>query len=204
MNIQGDIMPKRVDHGPIPDRLLSTGDIARYCHTGITQVNRWIKSGELNAIQNPGGHYRVTKESFREFLERNGMPVVEEFFRKPRKRILIVDDDPAVIKAYSMLLKNRYDSVELETASDGYEALIKAGSFKPDLLILDIRMPRVNGLEVCRRLRGDSNTKGIKILAITAHSESYNHDTVLAAGADEYLLKPINMETLLAYVEKLM
>jgi excisionase family DNA binding protein len=197
-------MPKKLENAPIPGRLLSTGDIARYCHTGITQVNRWIKNGDLKAFQNPGGHYRITKGNFREFLERNGMPIVEEFFHTAPKRIMIADDDPAVIMAYSLLLKNRYDDVEIETASDGYEALIKTGSFKPDLLILDIRMPKIDGLEVCRRLRKDTIAHGIKILAVTAHSEAYDRDTVLAAGADEYLLKPIEMETLLEYVGKLM
>jgi excisionase family DNA binding protein len=197
-------MPKKLENGPIPGRFLSTGDIARYCHTGITQVNRWIKNGDLKAFQNPGGHYRITRDNFREFLERNGMPIVEEFLHTAPKRIMIADDDPAVIMAYSLLLKNRYDDVEIETASDGYEALIKTGSFKPDILILDIRMPKIDGLEVCRRLRKDTIAPGIKILAVTAHSEAYDRDTVLAAGADEYLLKPIEMETLLEYVGKLM
>jgi two-component system, OmpR family, response regulator VicR len=197
-------MPKKLGNRPIPERLFSSGDIARYCHTGITQVNRWIKSGDLKAFQNPGGHYRISKEDFREFLERNGMPIIEEFFRTAPKKIMIADDDPSVIMAYSLLLQNRFEGIEIETASDGYEALLKTGSFKPDILILDLRMLRIDGLEVCRRVREDSIAPGIKIIAITAHSEAYDRNTVLAAGADEYLLKPIEMETLIEHVGKLM
>ena len=184
--------------------LLTTGDIARYCETSVKQVNRWIQKGDIDAFRNPGGHYRVTKTKFREFLDRNGMPIADEFFTAPHKKIMVVDDDTAVIKAYSLLIKNHFEEVVVETASDGYEALIKTGSFKPDLLILDIRMPKIDGLEVCRRLREDTTTgQGIKIIAVTAHSEAYDRDTVIAAGADEYLIKPIDSKTLLENIEKL-
>ena len=199
------LMPRKSDTKFIPEKLLSTGDIARYCHTGVTQVKRWIQKGDIEAFRNPGGHYRVTKTKFREFLERNGMPIADEFFNAPHKKIMVVDDDAAVIKAYSILVKNHYDEVVVETASDGYEALIKTGSFKPDLLILDIRMPKIDGLEVCRRLREDTTTgPGIKIIAVTAHSEAYDRNTVIAAGADEYLIKPIDSKTLLENVDKMM
>ena len=198
-------MQRKPENKKITGNLLTTGDIARYCETSVKQVNRWIQRKELEVFQNPGGHYRITKEKFREFLERNNMPIIEEFFGTAQKKILIADDDAALIKAYSLLLQNHYDNFDIETASDGYEALLKTGGFRPDILILDIRMPRIDGLEVCRRLREDTTTNPeIKIIAITAHSEAYDRDTVLTAGADEYLLKPIDMNTLLEHIEKLM
>ena len=189
----------------IPEKLLTTGDIARYCHTVIAQVKRWIKSGEIETIQNPGGHYRITKESFRNFLERNRMPISEEFFQAAqKKKILIADDDAGLVDAISEVFITRYRDMEIEKAYDGYEALIKTGDFKPDLLILDIRMPKIDGLEVCRRLREDTaRTPGIKIIAITAHSASYDRKTVLKNGADEYLQKPFKMKKLIEAVEKL-
>jgi len=185
--------------------LLTTGDIARYCETSVKQVNRWILKGDIEAFRNPGGHYRVTKTKFREFLECNGMPIIDEFFAAPHTKIMIADDDAAVTKAYSLLIKNHYEESVVETASDGYEALLRTGSFRPDLLILDIRMPKIDGLEVCRRIREDTTTgPGIKIIAVTAHSEAYDRNTVIAAGADEYLIKPIDSNTLLEYVDKMM
>jgi len=197
-------MPRKSNKEFIPDRLLSTGDIARYCHTGVTQVKRWIKNNDLKAFKNPGGHYRITKKDFRGFLECHDMPVVEEFFQEKKKKVLIADDDMAVIKAYSLLIKNHFD-VEIETASDGYEALLKTGSFRPDILILDIRMPKIDGLEVCRRIREDTTINPeMKIIAVTAYSEAYDRNTVLTAGADEYLIKPIESNTLLENVEKMM
>jgi len=190
----------------IPGPHLTTGDIARYCHFTVSQVNRWIKKGDLKAFRNVGGHYRVMKSDFKKFLEQNGMPVIEKYFEEgTRKKILIADDDAVLVDAFKNALEENIENIEVETASDGYETLIKTGNFIPDILILDIKMPKIDGLEVCKRLQKDTNiTADIKILAITGHSESYDRDTVLVAGADEYLLKPIDKKTLIEHVEKLM
>lgn len=192
---------------PIPDPPLTTGDIARYCHTTIMQVNRWIKNGDLKAFRNPGGQNRITRQEFRSFLERNGMPVLDDFFREIErgKRVLVADDDRSVVDAIRYLLMAQEEDYEVKVSRDGYETLIAAGDFKPDLLIIDIRMPKIDGLEVCRRLRqNDSFTRGIKILAITGHSEAYDRDLVLRNGADEYLLKPFEKQTLVALVKRLL
>jgi len=201
----GETMAKKSYNKSIPESLLTTGDIAHYCHTGVTQVNRWIKNGDIKAFRNPKGHYRITKEEFKNFLEHNGMPIIENFFEEDKKKkILIADDDVNVVDSFSHLLKAHYDDVEIEVAYDGYEALIKTGSINPDILILDIRMPKIDGLEVCRRLRENKTiSPGIKILAITAHSDAYDRDTVLASGANEYLIKPIDIKTLIEHVERL-
>lgn len=198
-------MGKKAKDNSTTRSLLTTGDIARYCETTVKQVNRWIQKGDLEAFRTPGGHYRIAKEKFREFLERNGMPVNEEFFKAPHNmKVLVVDDDSKLVNVIGDVLKTRYEDWEIEKAHDGYEALITVGNFNPDLLILDIRMPKVDGLDVCRRLRENKVISSrLKILAMTAHSEAYDRETVLAAGADEYLLKPIGMKTLLEYVEKL-
>ena len=185
--------------------LLNTGDVAHYCDVSVMQVNRWIKKGALKAFQNPGGNYRISKKDFREFLESNEMPIVEEFFQSSKKtKILIADDYATVVDALSLLLSTHYSEVDIEGSYDGYETLVKTGEFKPDLLILDIKMPKIDGLEVCQRLREDiASTQKIKIIAITAHSDAYDRETVLAHGADAYLIKPIDSKTLLENVEKL-
>ena len=198
-------MPDNYVDNPIPEPFLTTKAVARYCHMSDTQIKRWIQNGDLKAIQTPGGHYRITKKDFRDFLERLGMPVIEDFFRgEKKKKILIADDDTEVVDVICDILQARYEGLEFKTAYDGYEALINAGDLKPDLMILDIRMPKIDGLEVCRRLReNESLSSGLKILAMTAHTETYDRDTVLAAGADEYLVKPVDLKTLIEYVEKL-
>lgn len=199
-------MAKKNYTDSIPEPVYTTGDIAHYCHITVMQINRWIKDKKLKAFRNPGGQYRITKSEFRDFLERNGMPIVEEFFKERKeKRILVADDDLSVVDALCHLLRKHNANYQVEVAYDGYDTLIKAGDFKPDLLILDIRMPKIDGLEICRRLRQDKTiTPGIKILAITGYSEMYDRDIVLASGANEYLLKPFDMKSIIQNVEKLL
>jgi len=198
-------MDKKNDSEYIPGPLLTTGEVARYCHVSVMQVNRWIKNGTLKAFRNPGGRHRVSKDDFRAFLEYNRMPVVKEFFDDDRNRkILIVDDDRDLVKGIRHLIESNYVEVDIEVAYDGYEALLKAGDFKPDLLILDIMMPKIDGLAVCRRIRENAGINpDIRILAITGHSEAYDREIVLDAGADEFMLKPIDSDGMLAFIEKL-
>ncbi len=198
-------MPKFYADKPIPEPFLTTGDIARYCHTTFTQVKRWIQMGELKAIQTTGGHCRIDKEDFRSFLEHMGIPVIEEFFRPIcKKKVLVADDDKKLVQIISKIIKEKFKELIVEVAYDGYETLIAAGDFKPDLIILDIRMPGKDGLEICRRIRQNKTfSSEIKILAMTAHSEAYDREMVIAGGADEYLLKPFKMKMLIDYVEKL-
>ena len=198
-------MVRKIYNVSIPEPQLTTGEIAHYCHTTVMQVNRWIKNGALKAFRNPGGQYRITKDEFRNFLDRNGMPIIEDFFKeKKTKKILVADDDASVVEAIRLILKNYNRDFIIEVAYDGFDTLIKTGDFKPDLLIMDIRMPKIDGLEICRRLRKDKNiTPGIKILAITGHSEAYDRELVLLSGANEYLLKPFDKKNLLEHVDKL-
>ena len=198
-------MSKKFKKEVVKGSFLSTGIIAQYCDTTTVQVSRWIKNGDIKAFRTPGGQYRITQNEFRDFLERIGMPIIEDFFRgENKKKILIADDDETVVGVISDILQEKYDDISLKTAYDGYQALITAGNFNPDLMILDIRMPKIDGLEVCRRIReNEAISSELKILAITAHVDMYDRTSVIDAGADEYLIKPIDIETLLSNVRKL-
>ena len=198
-------MQKHSLNGSILGPLINTGDVAHYCDVSVMQVNRWIKKGALKAFQNPGGNYRISKKDFREFLERNGMPIVEDFFRSvKKKKILIADDDVRLANMIGDVIQSRFKDNELKIVHNGYDALITIGNFIPDIVILDIKMPQIDGLEVCRRVReNEVISSGIKILAITAHAD-YTREKVLKSGADAYLLKPLDMDVLLEHVENLL
>jgi DNA-binding response OmpR family regulator len=91
-----------------------------------------------------------------------------------------------------------------EVASDGFEAGVKTTEFRPGLIILDLFMPGVDGFELCKRLRENSNTSSIKILALTGYDTTKNRDRVMQAGADGYLAKPVQMSTLLCQIKGLL
>jgi len=119
-------------------------------------------------------------------------------------RILIVDDEKDIVELLSYnLVKEGY---EIEVAYDGEEAIKKAKIFKPQLILLDIMMPKMNGIEVCETLREMDDFKIGKsiIIFLTARSEDYSQIAGLEAGADDYIAKPIKIKVLLARIKSLL
>jgi two-component system OmpR family response regulator len=188
-------------------RFLTTGQIAASCQVTIPTVKRWIREGHLTAFQTAGGHFRVTEDEFRRFQDALRMPVERtgpeaEPSPQSQPKILVVDDDAALLDTLweALTWDGRY---KVEVAQDGYEGLIKVGSFAPNLLVLDIRMPGLNGFQVCRRVKADPATRSIKILAITGHSVPHTREQIVEAGADGYLEKPIQLDDLQSEVARL-
>jgi excisionase family DNA binding protein len=186
-------------------RFLTTGEIAAACQVTIPTVKRWIREGHLAAFQTAGGHFRVTDEEFQRFQTAHGIPGARPEPAAPEAlpKILIVDDDVALLETLweALSAEHRY---KVEVAQDGYEGLIKVGSFAPNLLVLDIRMPGLNGFQVCRRVKSDPATKGTRILAMSGHGGAEGREQILDAGADEFLEKPITLPELYAAVGRLL
>ena len=112
----------------------------------------------------------------------------------------MVEDDADVLQVLTGLLAGQPRPLVVETATDGYDALIKVGTFRPSFLILDVVMPKVDGLEVCRRLKAGANTRDIRILAVTGHAGMV--DQVMASGADACILKPFDFDVLSRELEQ--
>ena len=117
-------------------------------------------------------------------------------------RVLIVDDNAAnaeLLEAYVRELP-----CEIEVASSGREALEKVEEFEPDIILLDIMMPDMSGLEVCRQLKGDENTSDIPVIMVTALSELEDVERAVEAGTDDFLSKPVNKVELVKRVENML
>ncbi len=115
-----------------------------------------------------------------------------------RKKILLVDDSSTVLLMERMILsKNQYDVV---TAKDGLEGIEKARSEKPDLILMDVVMPRMDGFEACQKLREADETRAIPVIMVTTRGELASVESGYAAGCNEYVTKPINGLELLAKV----
>lgn len=116
-------------------------------------------------------------------------------------RILIADDNSAnreLLEAYLAVI-----DCEIELAVDGQDTLTKVESFAPDLILLDVMMPKLNGFEVCQRLKSDANTSKIMILMVTALNELGDIERAVKAGTDDFLSKPVNKIELLKRVENM-
>jgi excisionase family DNA binding protein len=180
------------------ERPLTTGEVAQFCHVTHRAVLKWVASGKLRAYRTPGKHSRVSVEDFIGFLEQYHMPVPAELqsLRAPiPKKILIVDDDRGMVSSLQrlLMLENKY---MIEVAFDGFEAGKKFAGFRPDFIILDIRMPGVDGYQVCANIRRDPNNSRVKILAISGVSEKEEMQKILDLGADDYLQKPFSNKLL--------
>lgn len=181
-------------------RYLTTGQVAQALEVSLVTVKKWIKQGKLKAFRTPGDHYRVAAQEFERFGAQYG------FLSKPREapRILVVDDEPEMVALVSETLRGIRPPPKFESAFDGYEGMLKVGTFRPHLLVLDLRMPGVDGFEVCRRIKGDPATRETKILAITAYPEDAAQEKALQCGADAFLAKPFTVRELKAQVRRLL
>ncbi|OQY56244.1 MAG: two-component system response regulator [Desulfobacteraceae bacterium 4572_88] len=120
----------------------------------------------------------------------------------PKNTILIVEDSPTNLRVIEEILKK--EEYRIITAVDGEEALKKALAEMPDLLVLDIILPKKNGFQVCRQLKTSPDTQHIKILMLTSKTQDSDRFWGLKQGADEYLTKPVDGDKLLANVAKLL
>lgn len=184
--------------------ILTTSDVARYCRVTPDGVVKWIHAEKLKAFATPGGHYRILKQDFREFLERFGMPVDQEFFAGDGPRILVVDDEPVIAEIITRSLQDEDGGYRIESALDGYDAGYKLGRFHPDLVILDLMMPGMDGFELCRRIRANPTTSRTRILAITGYPGGGTLKKIYEVGADLCLVKPLQLQQLRREVARLL
>lgn len=118
------------------------------------------------------------------------------------KKVLIIDDEPELVKAIEVRLKN--SGYEVEIAYDGLVGIDKVKEVKPDLILLDIIMPKMDGYEVCKRLKANSETEGIPIIIFTASQQRDLEKKCRAVGVGYFVMKPFETQDLLAMVNKLL
>lgn len=173
---------------------ITTGKAAEICGVGVNTIKNWIKNGHLQAIQLPGGHWRIPRGEFERFLEGMGLPGSNGCAGAPR--VLVIDDDTHVHEFVREACELCCDAeVELAFAEDGLAGLIEIGRFRPQLLVLDIMMPGINGLELIQRIKADVARYGdIKILAMTgAQEKRLVMHRLRQAAPDAVLLKPVSV-----------
>lgn len=180
---------------------LSIPEAARRLGVDRATLWRWVKAGRLGAFVTPGGHHRILAADLEEVIKRH-RPLDAPVVRQRMNRVLVVDDDGILRELLARILS--LEGYRVETAEDGFDAGIKVMAFRPDLLVLDLFMPRMNGFDVCRRLRGNARTAGIKILIYTGFASEENRALAFEAGADAVLAKPAERAVLLETLQALL
>src|ERR1700760_4417602 len=120
----------------------------------------------------------------------------------PQSTVLIVDDNPQNVELLQAFLESM--PVKLVTAVDGVDALEKVAQHQPDLILLDVMMPRMSGFQVCKRLKSDAKTRDIQVLMVTALNELGDIEQASECGTDDFVSKPVNKFELITRVKSLL
>ncbi|MBI4579426.1 MAG: response regulator [Planctomycetes bacterium] len=121
----------------------------------------------------------------------------------PPSKVLIVDDNPQNLELLSAYIED-IPNITIIPAVNGMEALARVADHQPDLILLDIMMPKMSGFEVCRQLKADPKTRDIQVIMVTALNEVGDHERAVDCGTDEFLTKPVNRIELITRVKSLL
>jgi len=178
--------------------ILTPTEVAELLAVSPVTVRQWAQKGLIEARTTPGGHRRFTRESVIDFARRMAMTLPDGFDTAPRTRVLIVDDDRQFNGMLVALFKQKYPGVEVAFAYDGFDAGRQVSRFKPTLVLLDIMMPGMDGVEVCRSLKADEASRTARVIAMTGHHTRELEQRIITAGAERLLKKPFSTDELLA------
>jgi len=189
-----------VDEDLVKKEVFTTSEVARLTHISKQKVVNLIDQGEIKAYKIPGKPgsksqaRRVPREALLDFMRKHGMPTAA--FEDARKRVLIVDDDPASVELLSALFVGREGDFEIRTAANGSDAAVIAGSFHPHLILLDLMLPDLDGDEIFLSIRREDALKNTKVIVVSALTDPAKIEQMTRRGADAYITKPINIARL--------
>jgi two-component system response regulator RpaA len=182
--------------------VFTTGEAAKICKVSQQTIIRCFDSGQLKGFRVPGSRFRrIPRDALYRFMKENGIPT--DALESGRRRILIVDDDQAVVDLISEVFAadNRF---ETKVVNNGFGAGMLAKEYHPDLIILDVMLPDINGQAVCEIIRGDSAMSDIKIICISGLIEADKIQELTESGADDFLHKPLDIDELMRRVCRLL
>jgi excisionase family DNA binding protein len=178
--------------------VFTTGEAAKICKVSQQTIIRCFDSGQLKGFRVPGSRFRrIPRDVLYKFMKENGIPT--DALESGRRKALIVDDDRELVELLQMTLEGD-GRFEVRTANNGFDAGMMVKEYHPDVIVLDVMLPDINGREVCQRVRSDSSLDDVKIICISGMVERDKINDLKAAGANEFLQKPFEVETLLTRV----
>ena len=175
--------------------VFTTGEAAKICKVSQQTIIRCFDNGSLKGFRVPGSKFRrIPREQLFLFMKENGIPT--DALESGKKKLLIVDDDQDLVD----LIKDGFDRdgrFDIRTANNGFDAGMGVKEFRPDLVVLDVMLPDINGKEVCQRVRNDPAMDMVKIICISGMVEQDKISELTDAGADDFMNKPFTVDSLL-------
>lgn len=175
--------------------VFTTGEAARICKVSQQTIIRCFDNGTLKGFRVPGSRFRrIPRDQLFQFMKDNGIPT--DALESGKRRVLIVDDDQELVELLVDVFA-RDGRFDIRTANNGFDAGMLVKEFRPDLVVLDVMLPDINGKEVCQRVRSDDSLEAVKIICISGMVEQDKVADLKAAGADDFIQKPFTVDKLL-------
>lgn len=175
--------------------VFTTGEAAKICKVSQQTIIRCFDNGSLKGFRVPGSRFRrIPRDQLFNFMKDNGIPT--DALEDGKKKLLIVDDDQDLVELMSDAFE-RDGRFEIRTANNGFAAGMGVKEFRPDIVVLDVMLPDINGKEVCQRVRSDKALDSVKIICISGMIEPEKVADLRAAGADDFLQKPFTVDRLI-------
>ncbi|MCS7014536.1 MAG: response regulator [Gemmatales bacterium] len=176
-------------------QVFTTGEAAKICKVSQQTIIRCFDNGQLKGFRVPGSRFRrIPRDALYKFMKEHGIPT--DALESGKRKILIVDDDPDLVDLITRVLE-KDGRFEIRIARNGFDAGMMVKEYQPDLIVLDVMLPDINGREVCRRIRADSNLAEVKIICISGMVEQEKVQELKKAGANDFLHKPFEIEQLI-------
>ena len=177
---------------------LTPAEVAKLLRVAPVTVRMWSKKGMLQADITPGGHRRYSRHEIYRFAMGHGIAL--QTHDDATLRVLIVDDEPDWRELLTDILQDASDNLTIEVAVNGFETGQKVHLFKPHVILLDMMMPGISGIDICKSLKASADTQSIRIIGITGHCSDESQRQLLDAGAECCLPKPVNIDQLLSAI----
>lgn len=182
--------------------VFTTGEAAKICKVSQQTIIRCFDSGQLKGFRVPGSRFRrIPREVLYKFMKENGIPT--DALESGKRKALIVDDDEELVELIFDALEadGRF---ETRTANNGFDAGMMVKEYHPDIIVLDVMLPDINGKEVCTRVRSDSTLDDVRIICISGMVEQDKIQDLKDSGADQFLQKPFEVDQLIERICRLL
>jgi excisionase family DNA binding protein len=175
--------------------VFTTGEAAKICKVSQQTIIRCFDNGQLKGFRVPGSRFRrIPREMLYKFMKDNGIPT--DALESGKRKVLLVDDDVELVELMTKVLEED-GRFEVRVATTGFDAGMMVKEYRPDLIVLDVMLPDINGKEVCHRVRADSTLEDVRILCISGIIEEDKIQDLKLSGADDFLHKPFDIEELI-------
>ena len=175
--------------------VFTTGEAAKICKVSQQTIIRCFDNGQLKGFRVPGSRFRrIPREALYRFMKDNGIPT--DALESGKRKVLLVDDDADLQKLMTDVLEED-GRFEVRVASNGFDAGMMVKEYRPDMIVLDVMLPDINGKEVCHRVRADNTLEDVRILCISGMIEEDKIQELRLSGADDFLHKPFDIDDLI-------